>query len=119
MSEIAVKFRSLTELLDDFVLLAMDVEQRERKTFEKRAALARSAMLTHRLITFFGPLVPIERLITHVQWSCSDVVAIILRRAREVVKLTNFIKAWRQHNPKNGCHFYSSSAAVAQRSTRI
>lgn len=32
------------------------------------------------------------------EWSCSETVANILRRARKVVELTNSIKAWQQHN---------------------
>lgn len=101
LSEIASLFRSWTELLDDFVLLAMDLKRREREPFEGRAPMARSANPTHRLITLFGALVPIEQLTMHVEWSCSDAVANIFRGARKFVRLTNYIKAWRQHNPNN------------------
>lgn len=44
-------------------------------------------------------LVLIERLTTHVEWSCHESVANILSGARKVVRLTNSIKALRQHNP--------------------
>lgn len=40
-----------------------------------------------------------ERLRTHVEWSCHESVANILRGARKVIELSNLIKAWRQHNP--------------------
>lgn len=98
LSDIAVRFASLTEHLDEFVLLAMDLEKRERQPFEGSTALARSFTPSHRLITLFGPLVPIKRLIAHVEWSISDTVANILRGTRKVVGLTNSIKSWRQHN---------------------
>lgn len=41
LSEFAVRFRSLTELIDDFVLLAIDLKQREREPFKGQAALSR------------------------------------------------------------------------------
>lgn len=69
LSEITVRFGSWTKLLDDFVLLAMDLEQCERQTFEGRAALSQSSTPTQRLMKLFGPLVPIESLTTHVEWS--------------------------------------------------
>lgn len=50
-------------------------------------------------MNLFGSLVPLAQLSSQVEWSCSEMVANILRGARKVVGLTNSIEAGRQHNP--------------------
>lgn len=45
----------------------MDLEQRERERFKGRAGSALSDMPTQRLNTLFEPLLPVERLTTHVE----------------------------------------------------
>lgn len=85
-------------LLEDFVLLSMDPEQRKHAELEGRCESGSAVGIEGRLHMLFGPRRPLQLDAERVEWSClKDVITML---TVDFGNLSRLITEWKRANPQ-------------------